>query len=304
METKERCVVLVTGGAGFLGQHIVGLLQERADHVTQIRVLDVTPYKNKLGTKNVIEACSLNGVRRLIYCSSIEVVVGKHNVYYGTEDNTNITRDQHFDVYGSSKVEAEKLVLEANCDKLQTVSLRPSVLYGEGEFRSLGRITNTYLARKLGAYVRFDCQNGMADHVYVGNVAWGFICAEKTLLEKKYGPGVCGSSYFIVDDSPVKSVTDFMDLMLLDIGLKPIRPVLPIWLAVIPLYIMYIILLIVSYVYKANITVGIDSFTSIKRVYIFKYEKAKQCLGYQPIYCYDEAKERTVKFLSSILHGK
>ena len=41
--------VLVTGGSGFLGQHVVGLLQTRAPHVTEIRVIDVVPYENKLG---------------------------------------------------------------------------------------------------------------------------------------------------------------------------------------------------------------------------------------------------------------
>jgi 3beta-hydroxy-delta5-steroid dehydrogenase / steroid delta-isomerase len=49
MDSSTGCVVLVTGGSGFLGQHIVGLLQDRADHVTEIRVLDVIPYENKLG---------------------------------------------------------------------------------------------------------------------------------------------------------------------------------------------------------------------------------------------------------------
>ena len=42
-------VVLVTGGSGFLGQHIVKLLQERASDVREIRVFDKKPYQNKLG---------------------------------------------------------------------------------------------------------------------------------------------------------------------------------------------------------------------------------------------------------------
>ena len=43
------CAVLVTGGSGFLGQHVVGLLQTRAPHITEIRVIDVVAYENKLG---------------------------------------------------------------------------------------------------------------------------------------------------------------------------------------------------------------------------------------------------------------
>ena len=42
-------VILVTGGAGFLGQHVVRLLQERAKNVDEIRVFDTRPYRNKLG---------------------------------------------------------------------------------------------------------------------------------------------------------------------------------------------------------------------------------------------------------------
>jgi nucleoside-diphosphate-sugar epimerase len=43
-------VVLVTGGNGCLGQHVVRLLHEKADHVREIRVLDRVPYRNRLGT--------------------------------------------------------------------------------------------------------------------------------------------------------------------------------------------------------------------------------------------------------------
>lgn len=46
---RTRYVVLVTGGSGTLGRHVVGLLQTRADHVTDIRVLDLQPFRNSPG---------------------------------------------------------------------------------------------------------------------------------------------------------------------------------------------------------------------------------------------------------------
>ncbi|XP_046551100.1 3 beta-hydroxysteroid dehydrogenase type 7-like [Haliotis rubra] len=52
--------VVVTGGSGCLGQHLIKLLQTNADHVTEIRVLDAIPYENKLGHKEakpVISTC-------------------------------------------------------------------------------------------------------------------------------------------------------------------------------------------------------------------------------------------------------
>ena len=42
-------VVLVTGGAGFLGQHVVKHLMTRADWVETVRVFDVQPFHNYLG---------------------------------------------------------------------------------------------------------------------------------------------------------------------------------------------------------------------------------------------------------------
>ena len=42
-------VILVTGGAGFLGKHIVRLLQEKATDVKEIRIFDTKPFVNDIG---------------------------------------------------------------------------------------------------------------------------------------------------------------------------------------------------------------------------------------------------------------
>ena len=54
MASSDKYVVLVTGGGGCLGQHLIGLLQTRAPHVTEIRVLDIKPYENRLGESCVL----------------------------------------------------------------------------------------------------------------------------------------------------------------------------------------------------------------------------------------------------------
>ena len=47
--TTKGDIILVTGGNGFLGQHVVKQLQENAQHVREIRVLDLWPFTPKLG---------------------------------------------------------------------------------------------------------------------------------------------------------------------------------------------------------------------------------------------------------------
>uniref|UniRef100_A0A1B0CKA8 Putative 3 beta-hydroxysteroid dehydrogenase/delta 5--4-isomerase type 1 zootermopsis nevadensis n=1 Tax=Lutzomyia longipalpis TaxID=7200 RepID=A0A1B0CKA8_LUTLO len=48
VKKKSSEIVLIVGGSGFLGQHIVKMLTEDDDTVAEIRVVDVKPYENKL----------------------------------------------------------------------------------------------------------------------------------------------------------------------------------------------------------------------------------------------------------------
>lgn len=59
--SDRKRTVLVTGGSGFLGQHIVKLLQEGTENVKEIRVFDTRPYKNNLEHSQVVPIRSIVG---------------------------------------------------------------------------------------------------------------------------------------------------------------------------------------------------------------------------------------------------
>ena len=57
-------IVLVTGGSGFLGQHVIKELQEAKDF-DEIRVFDLHPYENKTGMLVAIHPNKLDASRQL-----------------------------------------------------------------------------------------------------------------------------------------------------------------------------------------------------------------------------------------------
>ena len=94
---------------------------------------------NVEGTRNVIDGCLLQGVKKLIYTSSPSVVhdqMDKVNV-----DETVPYPTHYLSEYPRTKALAEKMVLEANGQEdLLTVALRPHLIWGPGDPHLVPRI--------------------------------------------------------------------------------------------------------------------------------------------------------------------
>lgn len=157
---------------------------------------------NAGGTQKVVEACRIQGVKALIFTSSLDVLYdGKplRNV-----DESHPYPGKHSTSYCKSKYLAEKLVIEANSASLLTCSLRPADIYGEGDPYHMGNLIGM---AKTGFYVRLGDGTSMCQHVYVGNMAWAHLQAGAALISGN--SLVPGESYFVTDDQASNFFTFF-----------------------------------------------------------------------------------------------
>nr|WGV39910.1 HSD3B [Sinohyriopsis cumingii] len=356
-------VVLVTGGAGFLGQHVVRLLQTHTDHVMEIRVLDTVPYKNELdhednkpvisivgsvsdvitvetackgvdsvvhvaglvdfslfpdmkklesvnvkGTQNVIEACIKQNVKRLIHCSSVDVVMAPGmEVFGGTEKSMPKPEHFFFDGYASTKQKAEEMVLKANGrilndgGKLRTLSLRPVAMYGELDKFCV--TFNLHAAHKLGGVMyQLDPGKAVQQFMYAGNAAWFFICAEKTL--RGDNSAASGHAYFLGDETPLNNYFDFLKPYLAIHNFKLSTFRIPLWLVLYLLYLIWFFLWVISPVKQFNLPLGLASVIYIGKTRYYSYDKAKTLLSYSPLFSPEEAWKKGYKFYSSLKFPK
>lgn len=141
------------------------------DHKTAV---SANEYKitNVLGTERLARRAAANGVRRLVYLSSIGVNGSQSGTGIFAEDD----RPDPYDAYTSSKWEAEKILgTVAHQTGLEIVILRPPLVYGRGNpgnFLRLLRLVSSGWPLPLRAF------NERRSLVFVGNLVDAIIrCA-------------------------------------------------------------------------------------------------------------------------------
>jgi nucleoside-diphosphate-sugar epimerase len=146
---------------------------------------------NVTGTRNVVAACGVHGVKTLVYTSTPSVVFGSAQMENANEDTPYATR--FLTHYAETKCIAEKEVLAANgIGALRAVALRPHLIWGPGDPHLVPRV----LARaRAGKLKRVGDGSNKVDITHLDDAADAHILA----LEKI--EAAAGKAYFISSET-------------------------------------------------------------------------------------------------------
>jgi dihydroflavonol-4-reductase len=172
---------------------------------------------NVEGTRHVIRACRNCSVRRLVHFSSIEALADLNSLK-PTDESNPLAGPRNTTMYGWTKAESERLVLEAAKQGLDVVILSPTAIVGPHDYKPshLGRSLLDLYHNRLPALIR-----GGFNWVDVRDVASATVAAG--------GRGRKGERYIL--SGTWKSIAQMAALVGEITGRDGVRPILPVWIA-------------------------------------------------------------------------
>ncbi len=150
---------------------------------------DILRKVNIEGTKCLLEAAKqCPSVKVFVHTSSSSVVHDGLSPLHGVDEQWPCICPNPIEYYSETKVYAERLALEANNSGEQgmlTCAIRPAGIVGEGDTNGFA-----YSVTKTGSVapiwqlqLQLGENNNLFDNTYVGNVAYGILCAAHALQE-------------------------------------------------------------------------------------------------------------------------
>lgn len=259
------------------------------------------------GTQLLLEACIQENVGSFIYTSTIEVM-GPNSK---GEPIVNGSEETVYDCalkfnYSKTKKEAEQRTLQAhdevlpNGGRLATCALRPMYIYGEGCRFLLGHMADGL--RNKNVLFRMSLPEARVNPVYVGNVAVAHLQAARSLKDQRKRNAVGGQFYFISDDTPHVSYSDFNHVMMSPLGFNiQQKLLLPLPLFYAFCFIMEVLCMVLHPFVRVVPPLKRQLLTMLNTPFSFSYQKAKRDLGYVPRYGWEEARKHTIEWLASQL---
>jgi nucleoside-diphosphate-sugar epimerase len=174
--------------------HAAGRLPWRAGGLDDLRRVNVN------GSRTVLAAARKVGAPRLVFVSSEQVLLGDHPVVGA--DESNPYPDRPATPYAASKVEAERLLLDASARSLTTVAVRPGMVWGRGDTSALPEFLNS---ARTGRLRWVDGGSYLISTTHVQNLVEGVLAAAER--------GRGGEAYFVTDGAPI-AFRDFVSTLL------------------------------------------------------------------------------------------
>ena len=172
---------------------------------------------NRDGTAKVLNAAITSGVRKFVHCSTLGV--------NGDIPNPPADESQPYapcDVYQSSKVEAEKVIIEAiEKHRIDATIIRPAMIWGPGD----RRLFKLFKGIKLRKMPLIGNGKQLCHWILVQDLARAFRLAAEV-------PAARGQTYIIAGQKPLSLLATMQQIARsYDVALLPFRvPVYPIYL--------------------------------------------------------------------------
>ncbi len=164
---------------------------------------------NVIGTQNVIEACKMAQIKRLIHVSSPSVYYdGRHQKQISESAKLPTKFANH---YAKTKYLAELLVNQAYSSGLSTVTLRPRAMIGPYDTAIMPRVLRVM---KKGWFPLFSKGESWIDLTCVENVV------EALILCMNAGPEVDGKKYNITNGQPMM-IRELVEQLSHDLKIRP-----------------------------------------------------------------------------------
>ena len=177
-----------------------------------------TEYQNinVLGTSNVITGCLAGGVRHMVYTSSPSVTFDGRD-QEGVNESAPYPK-KFLAHYPWTKAMAEESVLKSNGPVLNTVALRPHLIWGPGDNHLIPRLIER---AKLGKLRLIRNGGKLVDTTYIDNAAEAHILAAEKLIESGPKAACAGKAYFISNGEP-QTMDQIINGILNAAGLPPV----------------------------------------------------------------------------------
>lgn len=230
---------------------------------------------NVEGTKNILEACLANHVKRFIHCSTTGVLGPHRGKSFDESQPYNPTN-----IYEQTKCQGEIMAKDYLRKGLAVTIIRPAFVYGPHDRHNTFRIFKAIQNKRF--FIIGGGQN-ILQPTYIDDLVEGFLlCLDS--------PRAIGQTYTLCGDQPVK-LEYFISLIADNLNVKVPRIKIPVLVAAIAANVLDAL----STIFKFDpiLTKGRLQFFTDNHSY--SIDKAKKELNYRPKFGVKEGIEKTIK---------